>query len=190
MRHSIYRNVVIACSVIFTFGCNHPSPVLEDEVSSAPADVPKRYQFIYSPGLSEDEYVAAQAGVPYGEIHFQRTGCFGECPAYTVTLRSDGTAQFVGESFVSNIGDYDGEVDIRRFGRLCWAIDRFKLDEFSSDFSGDWTDDATAKLTVKDRDNETVLQISDYGAHGPIELWAVHQIVDALASKIEWKRSK
>lgn len=189
MRYPLYRNTVLACLAMLAFGSAAPSPALDEGIGFAPADVPKHYRFVYSPGLTKNECALAKQGVPYNEIHFSRTECFGDCPAYSVTLRRDGTATYVGKSYVPKVGEYTGEIDILRFGRLCLAIDRFKLDECSPEYAGSWTDDATALLTVKNRDNEAVIQISDYGAQGPIELWAVHQIIDALVSKIEWERS-
>jgi hypothetical protein len=37
-------------------------------------------------------------------ITMERTACLGECPAYTVTIKADGSVQFVGEACVRVTG--------------------------------------------------------------------------------------
>lgn len=43
------------------------------------------------------------------EITIRRTECFGECPVYTTTLRSDGTAMSVGDEHSILPGTWQGE---------------------------------------------------------------------------------
>src|SRR3982751_4511189 len=42
------------------------------------------------------------------EVTLERTACFGSCPIYKVTLRSDGTVIYEGKRFVEMIGTYKG----------------------------------------------------------------------------------
>src|SRR5919202_5807692 len=44
------------------------------------------------------------------EVTLERTACFGTCPAYKVTIRSDGTIIYEGREFVQMKGTYKGEV--------------------------------------------------------------------------------
>lgn len=183
-------------SIGITSGCGSsalPPDDFETRTASSPIgyeptdDVPEHYHFIYSAGLDDSEYLAARSGLPYKEIHFARTECYGKCPAYMVKLHSNGTAEYHGKAYVPNIGTYTGEIEVWDFARLCWTIDRLKLQNLSPDYSANWTDDTTATLSVTNRDSETVLEISDYGRQAPIELWAVHGLIDGLVGKIDWK---
>lgn len=58
------------------------------------------------------------------EIQLQRTACFGMCPTYSVTIRRDGTVEWIGTANVVVPGPRTGRID--RAGLD--AIDR-KIDE-------------------------------------------------------------
>ena len=88
----------------------------------------------------------------------------------TVTFHTNGTAEYHGKAHVPNIGTYTGEIEVWDFGRLCWTIDRFKLQKLSPDYSANWTDDTTATLTVTNGDSEPVIKISDYGRQAPYRI--------------------
>jgi hypothetical protein len=149
--------------------------------------VPEHYQYLFTL-LSEEEYAAAQAGIPYSKIQFERTVCYGECPAYVVTLAADGSAEYVGNAHVSRLGMHKGEVGFGTYGRLCWAIEKFKLLEGPKDYSAPWTDDSSSIIRVTERKTGETITISDYGRHGPVELWTVFEAIDSAASKIDWKQ--
>ena len=54
------------------------------------------------------------------EVTLERTPCFGYCPSYKVTLKSDGTIIYEGKKFVQMMGTYKGEV--YNFERLAQLI--------------------------------------------------------------------
>jgi hypothetical protein len=43
-------------------------------------------------------------------ISLRRTGCFGSCPSYTLTVLGDGSVIYYGDAFVHYCGDYRGNV--------------------------------------------------------------------------------
>src|SRR4051812_25020832 len=62
------------------------------------------------------------------EVTLERTTCFGSCPAYKVTLRSDGTIIYEGKRFVSMMGTYKGQAyDFDRLTEFILAQDYFNL---------------------------------------------------------------
>ncbi len=44
-------------------------------------------------------------------ISFERTGCFGNCPAYKLTVRGDGRVEYTGIRDVKITGDKSGKID-------------------------------------------------------------------------------
>jgi hypothetical protein len=44
-------------------------------------------------------------------IVLTRTTCYGTCPAYTVSVRGDGTVVYEGESYVSTLGRVEAHID-------------------------------------------------------------------------------
>jgi hypothetical protein len=53
----------------------------------------------------------------------KRTGCFGECPTYEVTIRADGSVAWNGEDFVGHIGAAQGAIDRGGLEQLAVALD-------------------------------------------------------------------
>ena len=158
-------------------------PAISDDLTN---DLTDRYRFVSRISFQKGEIEAAKKAIPSTEIQFERTECFGRCPAFIVTFRLDGTAEYVGRKFVENMGEHVGKIDLRSYGRLCWAIEKFNLSKLPSKYTANWTDDTTAVVRVKSQNSETVVEISDYGSQGPIELWMIHNVIDGLVSHIEW----
>src|SRR4051812_11691477 len=54
--------------------------------------------------------VFAQSEIPSDlRISLERSGCFGRCPNYKVTISADGTVSFVRNSFLPSAFSRDGE---------------------------------------------------------------------------------
>jgi hypothetical protein len=152
---------------------------------------PEPYAFIHeSAGVSIGRYGQALHDLPLERIELERTACFGFCPIYTVTLFRNGDARYHGEGFVKNIGDFTGSVHISAFGRLSYLLERLNFAEFEPEYSAPWTCSPTVYLRVWRAGEAEPIVVKDYGSYGPIELWALEQAVDAVASRIEWKADK
>jgi hypothetical protein len=152
---------------------------------------PEPYTFIHeSAGVSIGRYEQALQAIPFERIELQRTGCFGTCPIYTVTLFRNGKARYHGEAFVKNIGDFSGRLDPYTFGRVCYLLDRLHFSELEREYKAPWTDDETVYLRVWPAWGGQPIIAKTYGGHGPIELWGVQQAIDAVAARIEWEADK
>jgi hypothetical protein len=63
-------------------------------------------------------------------IQLERVGCFGTCPAYSLTIRGDGRVEYNGKGHVKEIGTHDGRIELERirsvileFGKVqFWGI--------------------------------------------------------------------
>jgi Domain of unknown function (DUF6438) len=152
--------------------------------SSESAWVPARYQPLYRGGLSHEEVEQFRAKLPYDSISLQRTPCYGACPVYTITLYRTGRADFEATRDLPNLGKFAGEVDPITYGRLCYLIDNSRLGEMKPGYSATWTDAPTCIVTLTE--GTTRKEISDYGSVGPVELWAVQELIDAIRTRIEW----
>lgn len=80
-------------------------------------------------------------------ITLERTGCFGSCPGYTVTLKGDGSVLFVGQGFVLAEGEHRYSVPVARIDAL---IAQFRQGDFWSlddKYEASITDSATYTLS-------------------------------------------
>jgi hypothetical protein len=170
--------------VVVTSGCTSRDGEMADRATEEPA-VPPRYQPFFDGSIDEGAEKAVLQALPYRSITLQRTGCFGPCPVYTVTLRSDLSATLVAEEFLDPQGTFVGEVDLFDYGRLCYLIERIGFSSFKPRYSASWTDAATETVTVTLTDGRQ-LAVSDYGGVGPVELWALMEVIDNLRTHIEW----
>jgi|SRR5215213_2250816 len=71
-------------------------------------------------------------------ITIEREGCFGDCPAYSARIYSDGTVVYVGRSDVKEVGERRSEISqkgiqelIKEFQRINYfdLKDRYETDE-------------------------------------------------------------
>jgi hypothetical protein len=51
-------------------------------------------------------------------IRFERTRCYGNCPAYTVTIHGDGRVAYSGEDHVKTKGPQEGRIGLEAFKTL------------------------------------------------------------------------
>ncbi|MEO9934443.1 DUF6438 domain-containing protein [Rhodopirellula bahusiensis] len=192
--HLIERFGPVACvltAIVFVAGCDSETPRL-DRTALTPRDydprvgVPDEYHFLYEGGVGYDEIDNAWKALPFTRIELERTGCYGACPSYIVSLAADGSAEYNGRKYAKRNGPFDGEVSIGDYGHLAWMIDKFKILNGHHDYSANWTDSATAIVRVTLRESNETIEISDYGGQGPIELWSLFNAIDAVSSRIEW----
>src|SRR4051812_34085343 len=80
------------------------------------------------------------------EVTLDRTACFGTCPIYKVTLRSDGTILYEGQRFVEKMGAYRGTA--YSFDRLARFILKENYFDLKDDYSANVTDLPSAITSV------------------------------------------
>ena len=155
------------------------------------AELERRYAWlsgmILGGGQSEQEIVDALA---FDSISLERSACYGSCPVYQVVLRRDLSATYHGERNVERTGAWHGGVYVFDYGRLSYMVERLGVMAMDSSYAQPVTDMATATLRIWPRGAAAPKVVSDYGEAGPPELWAVIQLVDAIATRIRWTRSR
>lgn len=59
----------------------------------------------------------------FAQITYSRTGCFGTCPVYKLTISADGTVQYEGEKYVKVKGKAITKLSPQQLQQLMAAID-------------------------------------------------------------------
>ena len=121
------------------------------------------------------------------EIRMEREMCFGICPAYHVTLRSDGYLIYEGLAYVKHVGTWKAKVAQRRFRNLARLADRVQFATLK-----------TNPLVTFDVQQTTVIakfQVNEHSVHengdGPDGLHALERRIDSvIRSAHDWRRLK
>lgn len=176
-----------AASLLIAIGCeNRPEHRARPTTTLDKSSIPAIYRPLFEGGLGFAEVDSLRASLPYKSITLSRSPCFGDCPVYDVTLRSDGKATLKSNQYLDEIGTFEGEVNIFSYGKLCYLMDRLEFSKFQPQYEANWTDATTVTITASTKDCE--ITVSDYSEIGPVELWAIQQTIDNIRHEIEWKR--
>ena len=115
------------------------------------------------------------------EVTLERTGCFGTCPIYRVTLRRDGTLIYEGIRFVSMLGTYKGQAyDFARLAEFILAQDYFNLKD---DYWIQGTDLPSTITSVVRADKRKT--VTNNAGIGPVGLWGIEMVIDGI-----WRSAK
>jgi hypothetical protein len=117
-------------------------------------------------------------------VTLRRGACFGTCPIYEVTLRSDGTATWDGERFVDRLGHFEGHVDVNDFDRLAQFIERADFAAWAPEHLANVTDLPDYVLTVVS--GTAAKTVRQNGVDEPKDFWVIAEVVDGLACEIAW----
>ena len=111
-------------------------------------------------------------------------GGLGNGPAYSVTLRADGTASYEGMGNVPMLGRYRADIDAEAFRALAehairigfWALE----DEYFREYT-DLTSTVTAVVAGKQRK-----RLLNYGYAAPREVRDFEAAIDAVVARLRW----
>jgi hypothetical protein len=121
------------------------------------------------------------------QIRLTRSGCFGSCPSYAVSINGDGSVHFVGEGSVNVRGEHRYTIPVARVDAL---IRRFREGDFWSlddAYQAQVTDQATYSLTFSAGGvTKTVTDYSGGGVGMPRIVTALEDAVDEAADSGRW----
>lgn len=120
------------------------------------------------------------------EISMERTVCSGTCPVYTVTFKKNGESFYEGKDYVKKIGPYTGNIDEKEFERLAELVERLSFRELEENYSIPIEDHANVIISVNYGDR--VKGVDNYADSGPVEVWAIEKVIDALIEDIYWEQ--
>ncbi len=113
---------------------------------------------------------------------------FVDSPVYTVIIKADGRFTYTGERNVQHLGRHTGQIEtnsVKPLFQLIREMDYFSLDDYYSILA---TDKDTAYTMVAKANQRKI--VSNYGKAGPLKLWALEQLIDALLTRAHWDHDK
>ena len=125
-------------------------------------------------------------------ITLERTGCYGPCPSYKVTVHSDGTVEYEGIKYVKEKGTRKGKITEAEFRTLAdktEAIGFFKLkdlydQEQNPDGSITTVTDLPTRITTVTKDNHSRTVKNYFG--GPKGLEELEGLIDEVTKSSVW----
>jgi uncharacterized protein DUF6438 len=125
-------------------------------------------------------------------IQLERTGCFGNCPAYSVTVRGDGRVEYNGSRNVKETGAREGRIETEKVRALASEFAKMKFWGIAEDYSEAkcrgrrCTDMASAvtELSIKGVSH----RVTHYYGCGsaPKSLFDLESAVDKSANSEQW----
>src|SRR5436190_20985122 len=70
-------------------------------------------------------------------IRMERTGCYGSCPAYTVTIHGDGAVEYDGKRHVKESGTQKARLELDTIKALTKEFAKANFLTLSEDYSGE-----------------------------------------------------
>ena len=119
------------------------------------------------------------------EVYFDRSACFGDCPAYTLVMKGDGTARYTGKSNVEMLGIFEATIDANRMNALLSAFDEAKFASLDDIYDDNVTDVATR--TVRFRRFDSSKTVTDR-FNTPPALRRLENVIDSVSSTLSWKK--
>ncbi|HMS03660.1 MAG TPA: DUF6438 domain-containing protein, partial [Gemmatimonadaceae bacterium] len=116
-----------------------------------------------------------------------RTGCFGSCPAYTVTIEGSGEVTWQGEAYVAQRGAARRRIEPSAVTAL---LDRARAAGFfdlKDVYRADITDGATYTVTITHGGLSKTVEDYDGALVGmPWEVTLLEQAIDRAAGTAKW----
>jgi hypothetical protein len=125
-------------------------------------------------------------------IQLERTGCYGTCPAYSVTIHGDGRVDYNGKSHVKEMGTRDGRIETDKIRALVSLFAKMKFWGLAEDYSAAkckgrvCTDMATAITELSIRG--VTHRVKHYYGCGsaPKSLFDLESVIDKSANSEQW----
>lgn len=115
----------------------------------------------------------------------QRTPCFGTCPAYSVEIRSDGSAHYSGRSHAPRVGEFNGTVDRAAMQALVDRAQAIGFFSFQDKYDGPVTDlpSTIIRVNANGKDKKVVGRVKTPPAFKPFADYA-----DSLLAQVRWEQ--
>ena len=130
------------------------------------------------------EQVRPEAPPALTELRLERTRCRTTCPAYTVTLRADGSFRYTGVYGVERSGEHTGTVEVGSLRQVLRYAEEIGFFGLEARYTSPYLDNAAAVFTAAGPDGRKT--VTDYAGSGPATLWALGQLIDGLLADATW----
>src|ERR1700732_4053120 len=125
-------------------------------------------------------------------IQLERTGCYGTCPAYSVTIHGDGRIEYNGKSHVKETGTRDGRIEVDKIRELASQFPKIKFWGITADYSeakcrGRMCTDMATVVTEISIKGVTHRVNHYYGCgRAPKSLFDLESAIDKSANSEQW----
>jgi hypothetical protein len=120
-------------------------------------------------------------------ITMTRSMCFGFCPAYRVTISSDGEVTYVGERFVDAVGERRATIPRADVERLLQRFDEVRFDQLRDAYRAEVTDLPTYTITLeRNGRTKTVVDYGGLSAGMPRAVRDLQDEIDHVANTGQW----
>ena len=131
------------------------------------------------------------------QITLERTGCYGMCPIYKVSISADGTVVFEGTRFVKKVGTARSAISEEQIRDLLAAFEKINYFELSDQYvkpddgCKQWLTDNPSAITSITLNGKSKLVTHYYGCRGLDvlkELERLEQAIDDAVNSAQWIR--
>ena len=123
------------------------------------------------------------------KIELSRGVCYGRCPAYSVTIRGDGSVRFDGQRYVQVPGKQDARIDPTAVRSLVQQFEDAKFFAADDKYIAEVTDNPTYTLTLTvDGKTKSVTDYVGEQVGMPLVITDLENAVDEVAGTKQWIR--
>jgi hypothetical protein len=120
-------------------------------------------------------------------VQLRRTGCYGTCPDYQVTVSGDGAVRFSGHNFVLIPGDHVAPISSDAVRELIRAFEKADFFSAKDAYTASVTDNPTQTLTLNvGVRTKTVTDYAGTEAGLPLAIRNLEAEVDEVAGTARW----
>jgi hypothetical protein len=128
-------------------------------------------------------------GADVTRITLDRTGCYGTCPAYTLSLGADGSATYEGRAFVAARGRFEAQIAPSVFLRLAAALARRGLRDPRP--RGLYIADAPRTTISLHFETGSPVATPFFAGASSDDLWEAAMLIDGVAAHLcPWRRDR
>jgi hypothetical protein len=146
----------------------------------------------HSDDQTPDLSCLSDADLKTATIQLERTGCFGTCPAYSLTIHGDGRVEYNGKNHVKEKGSREGRMETDKVRTLASVFKKMKFWGFAEDYSATkcsgriCTDMPTAITEFSIRG--MTHRVNHYYGCGsaPKPLFDLESVIDKSANSEQW----
>lgn len=118
-------------------------------------------------------------------LRLETSRCFTTCPAFTVSIRRDGSFSYQGEDAVERLGEYQGQVERGELEQILRYVGEIGFMDLENRYSSPFLDNGGITLTVVQGGKSKTVESA--AGSGPATLWALTKLIDGLLERATWE---
>ena len=127
--------------------------------------------------------------IKINEIELQTTYCYGECPVFKMTIKSNGQVLLFPKDYTPVKINSESKINSEKLDSIFSLISYINLPHLKERYDVGATDHPTGILKINYNNNK-VKNISDYGLQGTFGLYLLFNELESLLYECEWKEIK